>query len=289
MPTPTLAPRTELQATLTRTSARLGGMQVTLDPTPGLAPERGVSVSRLADPADPCLEAILDVAGSLTGVADRRVLATWVEGWLAWWVLGPAVAAWAVEARVAPLDLEHATLWYDGTGPADIALGEGRWIVGPGDPLALGAHVADLPIEVVDTEAALIAALHARVVAWLEPLVEAFRVRCRVGVRQGWLQSADRMADALQHAARASGSEASCTARADELLARHGSPLAAGRGGFRMYPQGTAERVVLHRRTCCLASKAPGGELCLTCPVRPAADIAQGVERWLATSSTAAG
>jgi hypothetical protein len=186
------------------------------------------------------------------------------------------LAAWLTEQRVAPLDPAALATWWDGTGPALVALGRGAWTVLPGDPLA-GAP----GVRVASDADALRATLHAAIVRALAPTVEALRDRARVGVRQQWLQAADRIAAALQLAGRSAGCEADGVDAATLLLADDHAPFACARRRFAVHRLDDLERAVFHRGTCCLACKAPGGLLCLTCPARTPAAIETGIRDWL--------
>jgi hypothetical protein len=210
---------------------------------PGLV----LATEHLADPADPTLDAALAVTERLTGVRDERVLATWLQGWIAWWGLGPAAAAWLLEGRVAPLSAGGVIVTWDGAA-ASVTIASGAW--------------ADDPDRTGD-------ALHDRLVATLEPMVTAFAARRRVGIRQQWLQTADRLAAALQIAARAAGREADAVPASRALLGRPGSPLRSPRAGFSTLGPPEAPVLTWVRGTCCLAWQAPAAELCPTCPATP--------------------
>jgi hypothetical protein len=240
--------RDELRATLARAGAAIGVRAELVGPgEPGVLPGLALTTDRLADPADPTLDAALAVTARLTGVRDDRVLATWLQGWIAWWGLGPAVAAWLLEGRVAPLSARGLTVTWDGAA-ASATLAAGAWA---DDPDRSGE------------------ALHDRLVATLEPMVAAFAARRRVGVRQQWLQTADRLAAALQIAARSAGREEDAVAAARALLDRPGSPLRSPRAGFSLLGPPAARELTWVRGTCCLAWQAPAGALCPTCPAAP--------------------
>lgn len=246
--------REALRATLARAGAAIGVRADLAGPTdpsgptgPGLPSGLVLATDRLADPTDPTLDAAIAVTARLTDVHDERVLATWLQGWIAWWGLGPAAAAWLLEGRVMPLSAGGVTVTWDGAA-ASVTIAPGAW-----------ADDSDRSGD----------ALHDRLVATLEPMVAAFAARRRVGVRQQWLQTADRLAAALQIAARSAGREADAVAAARALLDRPGSPLRSPRAGFSLLgPPDTAELTWV-RGTCCLAWQAPAGELCPTCPATP--------------------
>lgn len=257
-PTPRAAPEPR-RAALAWAGEQLGLARVELvDPTAAPAPGRAIpptpaggvlfTTERLADPSDPTLDAALALTARLAGIRDERVLATWLQGWIAWWALGPIVAVWLREGRAISLSSVGVAVRWDGTA-ASAAIPDGPWHEDPGR----------------DGDA-----LHEGLVRALEPMVAAFAARRRVGVRQQWLQTADRLAAALQVAARADGRETAAVPAARALLDRPGSPLRSARAGFTLLGPPDARALTWVRGTCCLAWRAPAGELCPTCPAAPA-------------------
>jgi hypothetical protein len=279
----------ELSATLARASSALGSGPVRLDPMDEPATEVVATIGGLADPRSPALDGLLDAARTLTGTTDRRLLATWVQGWLAWWVVGPAVAAWWLDSRVPPLDPAAVTVAWDGRS-ATVTLGRGAWAVLPGDPLATSSGSTAPPVVVADAPS-MADELHDRVVGLLAPMIDAFRDRARVGVRQQWLQSADRIASALLLLGRASddpsGGEARAEGAVQDLLAVPGSPLGNGRARLEVVSAADLVRTVQRRATCCLAFRGIGGSLCATCPVRGDEAVEADVRAWLAAGAPA--
>lgn len=239
----------ERRATLARVGAMLGLARVELDDATTPTPSGGLllTAERLADPADPTLDSALAITARLAGIRDERVLATWLQGWLAWWGLGPVVAAWLLEGRVAPLTSRGVAVRWDGTA-ASAAIPGGPWL------------------DDRDRDGAV---LHDGLVRALEPMVAAFAARRRVGVRQQWLQTADRLAAALQVAAREDGREADAIPAARALLDQPSSPLGSTRARFALLGPPDAPALTWVRGTCCLAWQAPAGELCPTCPAAP--------------------
>ena len=210
----------------------------------------------------------LDLVGQVTGMRDRRVAATWLQGWTIHWALGPVLIAWLDERRVAPIDAWGMALAWDGQTPL-VWLADGAWAGLPDDPLARAGG----DLIVADDPGTLTAILRERIEAFLTPWIAAFHAAGQVGRRQQWLQSADRMAMILQAAGEGSGRAHEAVEAARRLLDRPGSPLWSARGRFVACPVGSAllprsSGFVYQRATCCLAFKASDGELCPTCPVR---------------------
>lgn len=264
-------PAADPEGTLARAAARIGVPKPARRRPDGLPAGGELSVPALTVgvdglPPGRSFDLAVAVAARVTGVEERRLLATWVSGWFVHWALGPTLVAWLDERRVAPLDAEGVAIWWDGEGPVHVRPGRGTWVVLPDDPVA--GHPG------VDTAAngvALDEMLHARVVGLLDPLIRAFAQHEHVGVRQQWLQARDRIADILQDAGRDAGRESDAMAAAERFLDRAGSPFGALRAGFVPYVVDGRTCHVYHRATCCLALRAPEGQPCLTCPARPRA------------------
>ena len=81
---------------------------------------------------------VLDLVGQVTGMHDRRVAATWLQGWTIHWALGPVLVAWLDERRGAPIDSWGMALAWDGQTPL-VWLADGAWAGLPDDPLARAA------------------------------------------------------------------------------------------------------------------------------------------------------
>jgi hypothetical protein len=232
---------------------------------PALTGEGGAADDLPPAAAIRAVTAVTVVAGRLTGVSDQRLLATWVSGWFVHWAVGPALLAWLDDRRVAPLDPAQVAVWWDGEGDVFVRAGGDRWAVLPDDPLA-GSGAA----EVVQDEHALCWVLHDRITSLLAPLFDCFRTGARVGLRQQWLQAADRIALILQGTGAEVGRETQAVAAAERLLGQPGSPFRSARGRFLTVAGGAPTVHAYQRATCCLAFRAPDGTICPTCPVRPA-------------------
>jgi hypothetical protein len=262
-----------IQACLARAAQRLEANEPLAGPPEGVAVAATLSVARLRAAPVGALDEAVEVAAALTGASDRKLLATWISGWVVHWVLGPALVTWLDERRVPPLDDDTVAVWWAGADGAFVCLGTGRWAVLSGDALA---HDPD--VDSVADEAALAALFHDRIVALLEPIFAAFHSAGRVGSRQQWLQARDRIALILQEAAAAAGREKAGVAAARALIERPGSPLSAPRGGFESYRVAPRQlTVVYHRATCCLALRGTDGISCLACPARPASATREAV------------
>lgn len=205
----------------------------------GLIPPRGlpaVPATMLAEAAR--VRVLLEARGPRPGSGDLRVLAT------TWWYSASAVLlapplAGLVTGCPLSARLEDLTVSVrpDGLPAAAVAAAPGG---DPGEELrtSLGA------------------------------LVGAVAAAGRMRERPLWGIATDSLATVLLTLGRALGDVPGTTARATPLAEAIGAPLPVAR-----YVDVAGARFV-HRVSCCLVDRLPGGSLCTSCPRRPPAERA---------------
>jgi hypothetical protein len=244
-------PLAPVVATLAALSARHGE-----DSPQGLAPG-------LVRPAGPGWRAAadLDVADLLEAAARRWSAQPHAAAALAWkcysyWLALPAVLGFAASRRVPLMTPDHVLVRYSDAQPfLTLALRAPVTAVLAGDPIV----ATDTPgLLIVEDEEELLGVLRRSLVdAHLDPLVEEFRKRVRLGRRTLWGSVASGVAYGLSRSADSLPGPTMDIAHrllgalgADDLL-----DLSERAGGG----------LDIQRRTCCLAFTLPTPKVCSTC------------------------
>ena len=266
--------------TAARLRLLLGEVRVEVGrPRPAIPAARDLSLALPGRDAEQRLARALEVVATRTGVADRRVRAAFLQGWYAWYVLAPVIAAYHALGRVPTLGARDVRFSWDGLAPPTL------WLAGPLVVLADDA-LADDPVAIVTgSHEALRDHLHDEIVAHLGLLIPWLRQATGLGARMQWLRSADVVSSIFQLVGERCGDEAAGIAEAERLTARAGSPLRAPAGRFRSWRHEELERTLYHRASCCLWWRSGEDAFCMTCPLLDEGQQAARVHDWLAAQA----
>jgi ferric iron reductase protein FhuF len=252
----------------------------------GRGPDAGtwVSPEALCREGGDVLERLLAEVGRRSGTTERRVQAASLLEWYAWYALAPVLGSYLLERRVPLLTHDNVAVWlHPADGPGRLALRSDAFLALEHDPEAGAPGVT-----VVPDEGALRDALHDGIVAHMAPLVAALRRHSPLGAKAQWLEIADRVGSALQHAGERSGTEQEAIREAEALVHRPGSPLNSPRSRFATYEHCGERRVVKLRGACCLTYRLPARAYCLTCPLVGELERAARIRAWIDEERAAA-
>jgi hypothetical protein len=239
--------------------------------------DRDLSLIHPGAGGDHRLERALEIVERRTGVTDRRVRAAYLEGWYAWYVLAPVLAAYHALGRVPGLGVRDIGFAWDGEERPTV------WLTCPLTILADDALAGDPDAVTVPSADALRDRLHDAIVGHMSVLIPLLREATGLGARMQWLQTADVISSVLQLVGERIGDERAGVTEAGRLTGRPGSPLRAPRGRFMTWRHEELERTLYHRASCCLWWRSGEDAWCMTCPLLPADEQATRVHDWMAT------
>jgi ferric iron reductase protein FhuF len=237
-------------------------------------PERYYFALTLGSPEDP-----YETVGSLTrnrgqSLARRMELvrtkwglsvrdsALHAVGAYAWGVGGPAIACYVLSRRVPDVSPANVALSFDGNGGlSEVALLRPWFAVLPQDP------AADHPeAVVVESAGAMLGWMRDRLVAGMEPLIDAVRHHARLGRRTAWSGTSDYVADAFLMVAWDTEDQARYAADAEVFVGDPDSSLKGNTKFFVVEERGRRGAYVT-RGICCQAYKDPEHDNCDSCPM----------------------
>ena len=226
---------------------------------PSRTPEQWITTDTLLAPDGDALDHQLDRFGEEAGTGVRRIQGLFFLIGYGWTTLTPVVFAYLFGDRLPRISDRSVSVWLDG--------GEGGAVAFDADATVPGPVGLDR--------------LHDEIVGHIAPLVDALHARTPLGRRALWLNVADTVAGAFEHAGEVLGDPARAEREARLLFGRRGSPLRSPRITFADFEHRGQHKTLVSRGSCCLSYQIPNSGYCMSCPLIDETERADRVRAWI--------